>query len=177
MELNNTGDGGASLSDFQAIELAVDGLQSRIGKMDVEIKRQQGTIEHQQCTIASLEYDKRNLAHQLAEMEQRLRSAKQEARSEVRDELQEETEAKYARKLYVLEQANAELDAETDIIASERDILQNKVIELETTCQDQKVAIEHLSVNVPIAPTHTGFRCAVSSLKAKLGLDKTRYQD
>ena len=107
-------------------------------------------------------------------MEQLYLSSKSEARIEAESEANAEAEAQFARKLFVLEQANRELDAENDLIASERDGLQNKVAELEIICQEQKNKIEGVRLNALQTPIPEVFRAVVDSLKTKLGLENVQ---
>ena len=155
---------GASLNDLQAIEQAVDELNAQIVKMDDTIKQQKFTIEE-------LEETKKKLTYLLADMEQRYLSSKNKAISELKFCVTREIEEQYARKFYVLEQDNKELDSENDIIGSERDALQSRVIELETICHEQTFTIAELRAKIPLLPGHVGFKSAVDSLKTKLGLD------
>jgi chromosome segregation ATPase len=157
----------ASFGDLQAIGQAIDGLQSRIKKLEEENKSQKFTIE-------SLEDGKKKLTYLLADMEQRYLASKSEAKVEAESEATLEAEAQFAHKLFVLEQANRELDAENDLIASERDELQNKVAELEIICRQQKNKIEALCMNSLQTPVPEGFRVVVDSLKTKLGLENAQ---
>ena len=170
MEQTNSGNLGVTENDLVAIGQAVDTLHSRIAKMDETIKQQRGSIE-------SLEYDKRNLTHRLKDMERQYSLAKGEALIQVKSEVVEETEAQYARKIFVLEQSIREMDAENDIIADERDALQNKVVELESVCNEQRITIEGFRSKVPLAPAHPVFKSAIDSLKAKLGMNYGGNQD
>jgi cell division protein FtsB len=55
-----------------------------------------------------------------------------------------EADARCARKLYLLEEANRELDAENEVISKECDELRLKISELESVCDKQKAIIQKI---------------------------------
>ena len=153
----------ASLGELRAIEKAVDDLHARIKKLESE-------NNSLRFSNSELQDEKKKLTYLLADMEQRYISSKNEGRSEAETAAKEEAEAILARQLHALEVANSQLDAECDLIGSDRDALQNKLVDLEATCRQQSAEIETLRSNRPV--NVAGLKTVVDSLKAKLGLEE-----
>lgn len=130
------GAGAVIVTDAQASEDA----QSR------RIRELEGKNEDQCLEIERLKEVKKKLTYDIEWLEENCRDyqASEQAVSDATDE----AEARCAQQVYLLEKANRELDAENELIAMERDALQMKLVELETTCDQQKAVIQRLSETV-----------------------------
>jgi hypothetical protein len=127
---------GAGAVLVTAAQPAEDAQSRRIRELEEQNKAQCFEIE---C----LQETKQKLSYNLEWLEERCTAL--EAREQAESDTADEAEARCARKLYLLEKANCELDAENELIANERDALQMKVMELEAIYEQQKATIERLS--------------------------------
>jgi len=119
------------------------------GTEDTQSRRIRELEEQNQARcleIERLQEEKRKLAYSLEWLEENCQDfqTSEQAVSDAADEV----EARCARKLYLLEKVNRELDAENELIARERDALQIKIVELESICEQQKATIQGFSDRV-----------------------------
>lgn len=130
------GVGAVIVTDTQADE---DTQSRRIRELEEQNKAQCLEIERVQKAKEKLTYHLEWLQENCRDFQ-----ASEQAVSDAADE----AEARCARKLYLLEKANRELDAENELLAIERDALQRKALELETICEQQKNTIQRFSETV-----------------------------